>query len=230
MSDTSFIRLAGLAAILTALTTIGVHYVSFPAETFEQRLALAHHTGYIAHRWMIILHCFCVILSMLGIALLFFKNNRGLFSLGFLFYTVFGIAEMTRMFSVLEYLNPLRIQYGTATDETMRILLRQSIDHFSLAGNTLFAVFAFAFMIGNLCYGLALSRSTGSTRWIGYGFLFWACMGLAGLTNDYFQLALIEKATELNAKIFQPLFRFVVGIWILRTAREHVISMTAKPG
>lgn len=216
VSDSVFLRLAGWAAILTSLTTIGVHYVTFPGDTFDQRLSLPQNPWYIAHKWMIIVHCFAVIFSMFGIALLKFKDSRGWIGFGFLFYTVFGITEITRMFSVLRYMNPLRLEYLTTSDESIRQMLKYSLDHFALAGNTLFAVFAFAFMIGNFSFGIVLSRSPGSTRWIGYGFLFWGCMSFSGMLNEYLHFGAIDTAIEINAKVFQPLFRLAIGLWLFR--------------
>lgn len=222
MTDRHFIRFSGIAALITGLTTIGVHYVVFPADTFEQRLLLSQNNLYIAHRWMIILHCLCVIISMLGIALLKFRDNRGFIALGFLFYCVFGIAEITRMFSVLRYLNPLRLKYLETTDEATKVILQQSIEQFNFAGLTLFSLFALAFAIGNLCYGIVLSGDNGKTRWLGYGFLFWSFMSFLGMANEFLEQPWIDKAIEINSKTFQPLFRMIIGIWLLYNTSSDV--------
>lgn len=214
--DKRFLRIAGTAAMLTSLTTIGVHYVTFSADTFDQRLQLIHHSGYIAHRWMIIFHCLFVITSMLGLALIRRKEGGALMTLGFVFYVVFGVTEMTRMFGVLQYLNGLRGQYLEATDEMTRMLLQQSIDQFNLTGNTLFTLFAFAFGIGNLCYGIVFSSGKGISRWIGYAFLYWALTSFLGLANTYFHLGWVDGVHEFNGKVFQPVFRFFLGVWIFR--------------
>jgi hypothetical protein len=57
MTNSSLTRLAGWAAIITSLTTIGVHYVTIPGATFDERIARAQESNYIAHKWMIIFHC-----------------------------------------------------------------------------------------------------------------------------------------------------------------------------
>lgn len=219
MTDRQFIRIAGIAALITGLTTIGVHYISFPGDTFEQRLQLSQNNLYIAHRWMIILHCLCVIISMLGIALLKFKESKGFIVLGFLFYTVFGITEISRMFSVLKYLNPLRVQYLQATDESVKLSLQQTIENFTLVSFTMFAIFALAFAIGNLCYGIVLSGSKDKTRWLGYAFLFWAFMSFLGMSNEFLEQEWIELAIDINSKSFQPLFRFVLGIYLISQSK-----------
>lgn len=215
MTNIAFTRLAGWAAIVTALTTIGVHYVNFQADTFEQRLALSTHTGYILHRWMIILHCLLVVVSMLGVGIIVFQKSHGLAILGFLGFAVFGFTEIARMFSVLEYLNPLRKEYLAATDDATRALLKHSIEHFQFVGFTLFAVFAFAFALGNLCYGLAMQNGNDRMRWIGIGFLYWAFIGIAGMVNEALQSGVIDAITDTNAKVFQPVFRLLIGLWLL---------------
>lgn len=214
MHDRQFIRIAGIAALITGLTTIGVHFVEFQGATFEERLQLANNGNYIAHRWMIILHCLCVIISMLGLALLR-KDNRGFVSLGFLGYSVFGIAEIIRMFLVLRYLLPLRLQYLEATDENVKLLLQQNIDQFSLISNALFSVFILMFAIGNLCYGIVYSQDKGFARWLGYGFLYWAFTGFLGMANEFLMQPWIDTVIDLNAKSFQPIFRVAIGVFLL---------------
>ena len=221
-NETPFLRFAAIAAFITALTTIGVHYVEFPIATLEDRLQLTHNTGYYLHRWMIILHCFCVIVSMLGIAVLKFKERKGFITLGFLFYTVFGVVEMARMMLVLFYLNGLRLQYLDTTDEMLRAALVHSMDQFSLVGNALFSLFALAFGIGNLCYGIVLSADRGITRWLGYGFLYWATTSFLGLANQYMETAWIGTWMEYNGKVFQPVFRLLIGIWLWREVKRSM--------
>lgn len=216
MQDKPFIRIAGIAALITSLTTVGVHYVEFQGATFEDRLQLASNGYYIAHRWMIILHCLCVIISMLGLALLRIRDNRGFIRLGFLGYSVFGIAEIIRMFLVLRYLLPLRLQYLEASDESLKVMLQQSIDQFSLTGNALFSVFILMFAIGNLCYGVVYSKDKNFARWIGYGFLFWAFTGFLGMSNEFLQQSWIDSFMDINARTFQPLFRVVIGVFLLK--------------
>ena len=220
-TNQSFLKTAGIACMITAFTTLGVHFISFPADTFDIRLQLANNPLYLAHRWMIILHCTCVIISMLGIAFLKWKEGPGWMALGFLFYTVFGVTEISRMMAVLHYLNPLREQYLATTDVQIQTLLKHSIDHFNHVGITLFSIFAIAFTIGNLCYGIVFSGASDRSKWIGYAFLFWGFMGILSTANEFFQNPILDRVIDLNAKIFQPTFRLVLGIWIWRQLKFH---------
>ena len=101
MNQYGFLKLASIAAFITALTTLGVHLIDFQADTFEERLLLARDPLYFFQKWMIIFHCLMVIISMFGVALVAARTNKALAALGALFFSVFGIAEITRMFGVL---------------------------------------------------------------------------------------------------------------------------------
>jgi hypothetical protein len=63
-----------------------------------------------------------------------------------------------------------------------------------------------------------LSGAKDFSRWIGFGFLYWALTGFLGLANESLHLGWIEMLMEFNGKAFQPLFRLLIGIWLYRLA------------
>lgn len=216
MRTTGFLNLAGIAAFLTALTTLGVHFIEFQAETFEARLLLARDPMYLFQKWLIVFHCLMVIVSMFGVATIARIANPGLAALGALFFAVFGVAEITRMFGVLAYLNPLREKYLATADTAIRQVIQLQIDAFVLAGTVLFLVFILAFALGNLCFGLAITRNKAEDRWVARGFLFWATLTLLAFGNSFWENSTLEPVIEANNKFYQPAFRAVVGWWLLR--------------
>ncbi|MGZ5219628.1 MAG: hypothetical protein ACXWC7_06105, partial [Chitinophagaceae bacterium] len=116
-----FIRFASICCFLSVITTLGIHaFFPDPPSSFEERLLLFRNTTYLANRWWVIAHCLLVVASMWGFALLQFKKAPGLTGLGFLFFSVFAIAEITRQMIVLFYMNGLREQYLNATDTGTR--------------------------------------------------------------------------------------------------------------
>ena len=219
MSSTSFLKLAAVAAFLTALTTLGVHFIEFHADTFEERLLLAHDTGYIAQKWMVIFHCLLVIVSMFGVATIAARSNRGLAALGALFFAVFGVAEITRMFAVLAYLNPLREKHLAATEPAVQQILKMQLESFGAAANILFLLFILAFALGNLFTGLALPKHEKPERWMGRGFLFWATLTFLAFGNDFWGIEALNPVIEANNKFFQPAFRAVIGWWLWQTSK-----------
>lgn len=221
MSNTAFLKLAAISAILSVFSTLGVHFIEFPAETFEARLLLAHDTWYIAHRWMIIFHCMMVIISMCGAAILLLPVNKGLTSLGMLFFAVFGIAEITRMFSVLAWLNPMREKYLGITDESVRQILQLQIEAFSQGTLILFLVFIFAFALGNLFYGLTLFGKRGSDKWMGWAFLVCAVFTFLSFGNTFWESETVGAIVEWSGKIYTPLLRLGIGIWLWKKSMEE---------
>lgn len=221
MGNNTFLRLTAIAAFISALTTIGVHFIDFPVEGFEERLLLARDTLYIQHKWMIIVHCLMVIISMCGVATLVWHLNKGLAALGMLFFSVFGIAEITRMFSVLAYLNPMREKFLAASDETVRQILQLQIESFSQGTLILFLVFILGFALGNLFYGLALVRARASDKWMGFAFLLLAITTFLSLANSFWEIRSIGQMVEYSGKFFTPLVRLFIGLWLWRKANAE---------
>lgn len=220
MQNIRFLTLASIAAFATGLTTIGVHFIDFPAETFEARLQLARDPVYVGQKWMIICHCLMVIISMFGAAWVASRNAAGFAALSALFYAVFGIAEMTRMFAVLAYLNPLRERYMAMDDPALRTLLQQQIENLGGASTVLFLVFILAFALGNLFMGLALSQKNGLSRWMARGFLIWSVLTFIAFSNHFWQVEALGPLIEVCNKIFQPLFRLAIGWWLWRMVSD----------
>lgn len=218
MGNNTFLRFAAITAFISALTTIGVHFIDFPVEGFEERLLLARDTLYIQHKWMIIVHCLMVIISMCGVATLLWHLNKGLAALGMLFFSVFGIAEITRMFSVLAYLNPMREKYLAATNDTVRQILQLQIESFSQGTLILFLVFILGFALGNLFYGLALIRERAEDKWMGIVFLLLALTTSLSFANSFWEIQSIGRIVEESGKFFTPVVRLIIGIWLWRKA------------
>ncbi|MEZ4961836.1 MAG: hypothetical protein R2830_18550 [Saprospiraceae bacterium] len=214
MAEKHFLQFASVAALLTVLTTIGIHFIDIPAASLEERMMLHRNPLYIFQKWMIIFHCIMVIVSMYGVAVLKFNENKGLISLGALFFAVFGITEISRMLAVLGYVNGLREKYLSATDEAARQLYQYSYENFSLVSLTMFLVFVLAFSLGNLLYGLALSAGKGYDRWLGYGLLFWGLLTLLAFCNTFWEIGAIDQIVEANNKFFQPTIRLAIGVWL----------------
>jgi hypothetical protein len=221
MQDKTFLRAAALAALGTVFTTLGVHFISFQADDFQQRLLLARDPMYIFQKWLVVLHCSLVLVSMQGAALLVEERSRGLARLGMFSFGVFAVMEIARMLTVLFYLNGLREKYLGTTDPALQQFLAYDLGNWSLISQTMFAMFILAFMLGNLCYGLGLlRRGTAPTDDLRMGgvFLLWALLTGLAFGNDLWQNAGIGTLVDLNNKYFQPAFRLAIAWWLWRKA------------
>lgn len=219
MNQTSFLRLASIAAFLSIVTTLGVHFIEFQANTFEERLLLGRNPGYILQMWMVIFHCLLVIVSMFGAATVAARHNRGLAALSALFFSVFGVAEITRMFAVLAWLSPLKEKYLAATEEPVRQVLRLQLENFGQASTVLFLLFILSFSLGNLFMGLAFPHPDKADRWMSRGFLCWAGLTFLAFGNEFWEIAPLNPVIEANNKFFQPAFRAAIGWWLWQKSK-----------
>jgi hypothetical protein len=213
-----FLTFAAIAALLTAFTTLGVHFIDFPAPTFEERLLLGRNPWYVGQKWMIVFHCLMVIVSMFGAAWVASRSSPGFAALSALFFSVFGVAEITRMLAVLTWLNPLRERYLLTDDTVLRAALQQQIEIFGGLTGVLFYVFILAFALGNLFMGLALPQDSSPVRWVARGFLLWAALSFLAFGNSFWSVAAFTPLIEANNHFFQPAFRAVIAWWLWKNS------------
>ena len=67
-----FFRFAAVCALLTALTTLVVHVMPnlwSDAMSFEQQVELRLNPLYLTNRWVVLLHCVLVVVSMFALGL-----------------------------------------------------------------------------------------------------------------------------------------------------------------
>jgi hypothetical protein len=219
----AFLRFAAICSFISVITTLGIHlYFPDPPSKFEERVLLFRDKTYLINRWWVIFHCLLVIVSMCGIAVLKLRKSPGFIILGFIFFVVFGIAEIARQMYVLFYMNGLREQYYMSNDPQFRESMKPFIDNAGLLASPLFGLFIFSFGIGNLFYGLGLSREKRFGRLISVLLLFWACGTFLAFGNSFWNIPGINSAIEHYNYSYQPLVRGLVGIWLWKQANEQL--------
>src|SRR5215216_6628593 len=102
------------------------------------------------------------------------KKTPGPSGLGFLFFAVFAIAEITRQMFVLFYMNELRQQYVVSSDPVIREELKFTLSNAGLLTAPLFGVFVLTFGLGNLSYGLSLSGEKGFSKILSILLIIWS--------------------------------------------------------
>jgi len=220
-TTTNFLRFASICGFLTVITTIGIHAIfPDPPADFDQRILMYKDPLYLLNRWWVIGHCLLVLIAMWGIALVQFRKAAGFTGLGFLFFSVFAIVEISRQMLVLFYLNGLRAQYVVAETPALKESLRMSIDQFGLTGNSLFGLFILAFGLGNLCYGLSLFSEKGFGKVVSWLLILWSAGSFLALANDFWQYAGLSTFISNYNLAFQPFVRAVLAWWLWRQARH----------
>lgn len=218
-TTTNFLRFASICGFLTVITTLGIHaFFPDPPADFEQRVLMYKDPMYLLNRWWVIGHCLLVVIAMWGIALVQFRKAAGFTGLGFLFFSVFALAEISRQMLVLFYLNGLRIQYVAAESTALKESLRMSIDQFGLTGNSIFGLFVLAFGLGNLCYGLSLFPEKGFGKWLSWLLILWSAGSFLALGNEFWQHTGINTFISNYNLVFQPVVRGIAAWWLWKQA------------
>ena len=103
-----FLRFAAACAILTALTTVVIHWLPetwSSADTFEEQLELRNNSLYLTHRWVVLVHCVLVVISMYGLGMRRYHEMPALIGLGFLGFVTFAFTEILRTTIVLSLIH-----------------------------------------------------------------------------------------------------------------------------
>lgn len=217
-----FLRFASICCFITVVTTLGIHlYFPDPPQDFEKRVLLFRDTTYLINRWWVIFHCLLVIVSMWGFGLIQLRKAPGLIGVGFVFFVVFGVAEITRQMYILYYLNELKQQYVLATDPVIKAGLKQSVINGGLLGAPLFGLFVFAFGIGNLCYGLSLFNGSQFDKLLSLLLILWSVGNFLALGNSFWQLGILNRIINHYSYTYQPIMRALLGVWIWKKATSN---------
>lgn len=215
MNDRQYLKVATVAAFLIAFTTVGVHFITFTVDTWEQRAQLSNSSLYHFRNGLLVFHCILAIVSLYGVVVVKRNSRFASVSIGMLFFTLFSFTEILRMMFNSWYANGLRRRYLDATDESLRFLLEVDLENWGLVSNSFFLVFVLCFAIGNLFYGLALyNDSEIFSRILGFGFLLWSLFSFIAFGNDFWGNEILGSIVEINNKYYQPLIRFAIGVWL----------------
>src|SRR5687767_6395929 len=126
---------------------------------------------------------------------------------GFLFFCVFGSAEITRQMMVLFYFNGLREQYLSATDAVVKEALKTALTTGGLLSAPLFGVFILAFGLASLCYGFSLIKSKGFDKLLSILFLISGVASFVLLANDFWRNTSVENFMSMYNASFTPFLR-----------------------
>lgn len=216
-----FIRFTSFCCFITVITTLGIHlFFPDPPAGFEERVQLFRNKTYLLNRWWVIAHCLLVIISMWGFALLRIRKSPGFTGLGFLFFCVFSITEITRQMFVLFYTNGLREQYVLASDPALQEAIKTSLTNAGLLTAPLFGVFILMFGLGNLCYGFSLYKEKGFSKLLSILLIIWGIGSLTALGNNFWNAAVVDQIIEKYNYTFQPCMRALLGIWLWRKSKS----------
>jgi hypothetical protein len=214
----ALMRVASICAILTALTTVAVHWLPdlwSNLMTFESRVQLRHNSIYMGRLWIVLVHCVLVVISMAAILSLLNGTSRliALFGLGS--YVVFAFIEMLRTsLSIFAVNRAWRAGYEASSDDLQKHAFRAALDSFGGVNDALFFLFFLAFTAGLFCYGFALLSKSGIDQYIGFLFLLWGLLNLPALIGTIAGNEALGAPFDWVGRYFQPAARLLIGLWL----------------
>jgi hypothetical protein len=214
----AFMRVASICAILTALTTVAVHWLPdlwSHLMTFESRVQLRHNAIYMGRFWIVLVHCVLVVISMAAIPSLLSGTSRliALFGLGS--YVVFAFIEMLRTsLSIFAVNRAWRAGYEASGDDLQKRAFRAALDSFGGVNDALFFLFFLAFTAGLFCYGFALLSKSGIDQYVGFLFLLWGLLNLPALIGTIAGNEALGAPFDWVGRDFQPAARLLIGLWL----------------
>lgn len=220
----AFMKIAGICAILTAATTIAVHWLPdlwSSATTFESRVQLHHNAIYTARLWIVLIHCVLVAISMAPIPFLLNGMARLIALFGFACYLVFAFVEILRTSLMIFAVNrSWRAGYETGSDDLQRQTFRDALESFAGVNDALFFLFFAAFTVGLFSYGLALLVRRGVTQAMGLLFLLWGVLNLPDLVGAIAGNEALSKGFEWVGRYFQPAARVLIGVCLWNVSSQ----------
>jgi hypothetical protein len=214
----AFIRVASICAILTALTTVAVHWLPdlwSDLTTFESRVQLRHNAIYMSRLWIVLIHCLLVVISMAAIPWLLNGAARLIAMFGFGSYVMFAFVEMLRTsLSIFAVNRAWRAGYEASGDDIQKGAFRAALDAFGGVNDALFFLFFTAFTVGLFCYGFALLLKSGIDQRVGLLFLLWGVLNLLGLIGTIAGKEALSAPFDWVGRYFQPAARLLIGIWL----------------
>ena len=214
----AFMKVASICAILTALTTIAVHWLPdlwSNATTFDSRVQLRHNAIYMGRFWIVLIHCALVVISMAAVPWLLNGAPRLIAMFGLGSYVMFAFVEMLRTsLSIFAVNRAWRAGYEVSGDDIQKRAFRAALDAFGGVNDSLFFLFFAAFTVGLFCYGVALLSKSGIDRGVGFLFLVWGLLNLPGLIGAIIGNETLGAPFDWVGRYFQPAARFLLGLWL----------------
>ena len=225
-----FVKVASICALLTALTTLAVHWLPElwkDVTTFDAQVQLRHNAIYIVRLWTVLLHCVLVVVSMAAIPWLLTGPSRLVAMFGFGSFVMFAFVEMLRTsLSIFAVNRAWRSGYELATEDVKRTAFRSALESFSGMNDALFFLFFLAFTLGLFCYGFALLRTNGMDRGVALLFLVWGLLNLPGLIGTILGNESLAAPFGWVGPYFQPLARFLIAIWLWSVSKRLNVQET----
>jgi hypothetical protein len=216
-----FYRTAAIASFLTVATTLMLIFLPdffAPGDGFDARMRRVTETPYILRAWAYFIHPFLAFTAALGVALRL-RRQAHLMLPGLLGFALWAATEAGQQTMTLFLFDPWRRAW-LASDQTVRATMEVRTALYDGLWNASYNLLLVGILIGCICYAAAMLRHRGLTRIVGAFYAAAALLTLSFMVVEYGGPSLPAFLDRWLYPAFQPLARFLIGLWLWRNADE----------
>jgi small-conductance mechanosensitive channel len=225
---TPALRGAAVCAMLTAFTTavlIGVPYLLPAADTVDASMRRAFNPLYLFRLVVGIGHPLLVLVGALGVAVLTWQRAPGRTVVGVVFFVLWTFAEAVEQALLLITMNlRWRREYLATRDPNRQAVLQAHVEGVDAITDGFFFVILVAFIVANALFAWALLGSGHRRdRLPGACFVIGTALGVISLSQTLGS-DVGGAAMDLLYPLLQPAARFIVGMWLWRSASRPALA------
>jgi hypothetical protein len=228
----SFYRTAGIASLISALTTLvlifGPDFYATLPEGLEGRMLRVADPAYQVRAWTYFVHPFLVFTACLGVAAALRQKAPSLALAGILAFGLWATTEAGQQALTLFAFDDWRRAWlagDTAVRET--IAVRAAI--YDGLWEAAYSLLLFGIILGSAFFAVALLRMRDNLSRVVGGFF--ALAALQSIIIQSGELGGPVLPEAIGAWIYpatQPLARILTGLWLFRVAAGHIPGLEAR--
>ncbi len=220
----SFYRVAGIASILSAVTTLvlifGPQFYAPVPDGIPGRMLRVTDTAYQLRAWVYLLHPFLAFTAALGVALAL-RHRAPAFALaGLLGFFLWALTEAGQQSLTLFAFDDWRRAW-LAGDPAVRATIEVRAAVYDGLWEAAYSLLLFGIMLGSAFFAAILLRLPDTlSRVVGGFFALAALQSILIQSGELGGPVLAESIAFWVYPATQPLARLLIGLWLLRVARD----------
>lgn len=220
----SFYRVAAIASIVSAVTTLGLiflpEYFAAQPEGLAGRMKRVADPVYQLRAWTYFIHPFLAFTAALGVALAMRYRSPGLALAGLLGYFLWAITEVGQQSLTLFAFDDWRRAW-LAGDPAVRASMEVRAAIYDGLWEASYSLLLFGIILGSAFYAAMLLRLPDRlSRIVGAFYALAAIQSVLLQSGELGGPVLPESIAYWVYPATQPLARILIGLWLLRVARQ----------
>ena len=220
----SFYRIAGIASILSAVTTLGLiflpEFFASQPEGLAGRMQRVEDPVYQVRAWTYLIHPFLAFTAALGVGLALRRVAPALALAGILGYFLWAFTEAAQQSLTLFAFDDWRRAWLDG-DPAVRATMEVRAAVYDGLWEAAYSLLLFGIILGSGFFAVALLRQRDALSRIVGGFFALACLqSILIQSGELGGPVLPEVLSYWIYPATQPLARILIGLWLLRVARQ----------